>query len=114
MVYNARTDRFAMGVWSLTGFNTHLQIVHSTSMCDSTHDQLRLFAYSLSLPFLGQREAVKMNRTVNYSGFVDLIRNPKPSESPSPGGDSTAKAPDELHREHDDPAETDDRLNPPG
>lgn len=56
-----------------------------------------------------------MNRTVNYSGFVDLIHNQKPSESPSPSkGDSTAKAPDELHHEHADPAEIDDRSNAPG
>lgn len=56
-----------------------------------------------------------MNRTVNYSGFVDLISNHNPNESPSPGkGDSTAKAPDELHREHVDPAEVDDRSNTPG
>lgn len=114
MVYNASTDRFAMGVWGLMG------PIHTSK---SSIQLLCVIAHTTSLGcsrivrlcrFVGQCEAVKMNRTVNYSGFVDLILNPKPSESPSPGVDSTSKVPDELHRKHDGPAEADDRSNTPG
>lgn len=65
--------------------------------------------------FLGLCEVVKMNRSINYSGFVDLIRDIDPSEPPSPSiRGTTAKVFGEQHREHDCALDDEDLTNTPG